>query len=310
MNPGRNTPARKRKARLGQCTAASPVPVQAVSRVVPVMAAALLTVTLLTAGPAAAQLMSSGSGKPVDIDADNALEWHQKELAYVARGHARATQEDTTVYGDVLTAWYREEQGQGKRVHQMVGEGNVRIVSPDRVVEGDRAVYDTDRRILVVTGKKLRLTTPQQIVTARDSLEYYEGDALLVARGDAVAAKADGPDRIKADVLLGRIVKGPDGKDKMDRIDGAGHVVVINATDVAQSDKLVYSVADDVAVLIGNVRITRGDNQLNGQTAEMNMKTKVNRLVAGPETAGRVKALLIPGDKDKAPDASPAGTSR
>ena len=66
----------------------------------------------------------------------------------------------------------------------------------------------------------------------------------------------------------------------------------------------MYSVADDVAVLIGDVRITRGDNQLHGQTAEMNMKTKVNRIIAGKETGGRVKGLLNPENKPK-PDAAP-----
>jgi lipopolysaccharide export system protein LptA len=60
------------------------------------------------------------------------------------------------------------------------------------------------------------------------------------------------------------------------------------------SDKMVYSVVDNVAVLMGNVKITRGDNQLNGEAAEMNMTTKVNRVIAGP-AAGRVSGLLIPG---------------
>lgn len=266
-------------------------------------AAGLLAVGL-TFSAAQAQLLPSGGDQPIDIDADNALEWHQDRTAYVARGNAKATQGDTTVYGDVLTAYYRQEPGRGNRVFQLVSDGNVRIVSPDREVVGDRAIYDADRRILVVTGRALKLTTPSEVVTARDSLEYFEEKNLLVARGDAVALKADG-DRMRADTLVGQMVKAPDGSNKMQRIDGAGNVVVVSAGDVATSEKLVYSVADEVAVLIGDVRLTRQDNQLHGQMAEMNMKTRINRLIAGKETGGRVKGLLNP-ENDKSAPAGPA----
>lgn len=267
-----------------------------------VLAAGLLAACLATASANAQLMPSGGSQQPIDIDADNAVEWHQDRAAYVARGNARATQGDTTVYGDVLTAYYRQVPGQGNKVYQLVSDGNVRIVSPDREVVGDHAIYDADRRILVVTGRALKLTTPSEVVTARDSLEYFEEKSLLVARGDALAIK--GGDRMRADVLIGLLVKAPDGSNKMQRIDGSGNVVVVTAEDVAKSDKLVYSVADDVAVLIGDVRITRGDNQLHGQTAEMNMKTKVNRIIAGKEAGGRVKGLLNPENKPK-PDAPP-----
>lgn len=268
------------------------------------MAAGLLAVGL-TVSAAQAQLLPSGGDQPIDIDADNALEWHQDRTAYVARGNAKATQGDTTVFGDVLTAYYRQEPGRGNRVYQLVSDGNVRIVSPERDVVGDRAIYDADRRILVVTGRALKLTTPSEVVTARDSLEYFEGQNLLVARGDAVALKANG-DRMRADTLVGQMAKAPDGSNKMQRIDGAGNVVVVSAADVATSEKLVYSVADEVAVLIGDVRITRGDNQLHGQTAEMNMKTRVNRIIAGKETGGRVKGLLNP-ENDKPAGPGPSG---
>ncbi|MFB9969277.1 hypothetical protein ACFFMP_04120 [Pseudoroseomonas cervicalis] len=44
--------------------------------------------------------------------------------------------------------------------------------------------------------------------------------------------------------------------------------------------------------LLGGVRITRGDNQLNGQEAIVNMRSGVARLVAAP--GQRVQGLIIP----------------
>ncbi len=262
-------------------------------------AAAALAAGLLLLPPATAPaqgLPGLGSGGlPVEVNAEQAIEWHQDVRAYVARGGASARRGDSTVHADVLTAYYREVPGKGNEVFQLVAEGRVRIVSPSQQVFGDRGVYDVDKQVAVVTGRNLKLVTPTDVVTARDSLEYYEAKEMAVARGDAVAVR--GGDRLRADVLIGQFGKAPDGTTRMERIDGSGNVVVTTATDVALSDKLVYSVADNTAVLIGDVRITRGENQLNGEAAEMNMNTKINRVVAGPAGGGRVTGLLVPGQQ-------------
>lgn len=271
-------------------------------------ALALAAGLILAAAPAAAQTLPGGSGgQPTDINADQAIEWHQDVKAYVARGNASAKRGDTTLHGDVLTAYYREVAGKGNEVFQIVSEGKVRVIGPTQQVYGDHLVYDMDKQVAVVTGRDLKLVTAQDVVTARDALEYYDAQGLAVARGEAVAVRADR--RLRADVLIGQFAKGPDGKSEMNRIDGTGNVVVTTATDVARSDKLVYSVPDNTAVLLGSVRITRGENQLNGDAAEMNMATKINRVIAGPATGGRVKGLLIPGEIQAEAPPSAAGKS-
>jgi lipopolysaccharide export system protein LptA len=45
----------------------------------------------------------------------------------------------------------------------------------------------------------------------------------------------------------------------------------------------------------GNVRVTRGQNQLNGAEADVNMKTGITTLVA--QKAGRVHGLVVPNDE-------------
>ncbi|WP_448206026.1 LptA/OstA family protein [Azospirillum sp. sgz302134] len=269
-------------------------------------ALALAGFLALAATPALAQQTLPGGGgpNPVEINADQAIEWHQDVRAYVARGNASAKRGESTVYADVLTAYYREIPNKGNEVFQLLAEGNVHMVSPSQEVFGDRGIYDVDKKVAVVTGKALKMVTKTDVVTARDTLEYYEDKNLAVARGDALAVRIANGDRMRADILIGQLKKMPDGSSQMERIDGSGSVVVTTTTDVALSDKLVYSVADDTAVLLGNVKITRNDNQLNGEAAEMNMKTKINRVIAGPATGGRVMGLLIPGQ-----DGGPGGGS-
>ena len=76
--------------------------------------------------------------------------------------------------------------------------------------------------VLVLTGRNLKLVTKNEIVTARDSLEYYEKKSMAVARGNAkmrLRNPAKGGERtIQADVLTTRFnspgTKSSKGKSK------------------------------------------------------------------------------------------------
>ena len=68
----------------------------------------------------------------------------------------------------------------------------MQIFTPTDQVQGDRAVYDIDQAVLVLTGHALKLTTPNDVLTARDDLEYWSQKHMAVARGNAVVVTNDG----------------------------------------------------------------------------------------------------------------------
>lgn len=252
--------------------------------------------------PAWAQLFGDSGGLPLDVDADSGIEWHQPQKAYVARGNAQATRGDTTVFADVLFAYYRELSEGGTEVYRLIAEGNVRIVSPNQEIFGGRAVYDIDTKVAVITGDNLRMVTPNEVVTARDTLEYYEDRDLAVARGQAIAVQDE--DKLRADILLGQFAEDETGKLVLDRIDGQGNVVVTTANDVAMSERLMYSASSKIAILTGNVRIRRGENQVIGDIAEMDMNTNINRVLS---SGRRVRGFLIPTEDTRAAGNPEAG---
>lgn len=288
-----------------------------------------------------------GNDQPVEIFADQGIEWHQNASAYVARGNARAVRAETTVYGQTLTAYYRKgpnaanastTEGGGTQIYRVDADGAVRIVSQSGTAYGDKAVYDVDKGILVMTGSKLRLVTVRETITARDTLEYWQQDDMAVARGNAVAVSDD--KRIAADILTAYFVKG-DGKasgpavkpaakpvpraisgetksppakeSDLDRMYAYGNVVVTTPQEVARGDRGVYNARTGIAFLTGSVKITRDQNQLNGDAAEMNLNTNVSRIIASPGTNGGqrppVRALIIPNEKKDGADAKPRGSS-
>lgn len=265
-----------------------------------VLGATLLLVAFAApffAAPAAGQGLNMGGGKedgPIEITADDGIEWWQPKQLYIARGNARARRGEVDLFGDELTAHYRPDAQGDREIWRLDALGNVRIVSPSEQAYGEKGVYDVDQGILVLTGK-VRLDTPQERVTANESLEYWANKNLAIARGDALAIREDR--RLRAEILVAHFdVPDAQGKRKLRRLEAYTNVHVSTPTEIVRGDRGVYDVKSGIATIVGSVKITRGGEQMNGEYAEVDMKSGVSRLLSGPEGRGgdRVKALIIP----------------
>src|SRR3546814_16504661 len=92
------------------------------------------------------------SEAPLEITAEDGIEWRRDEMVYVARGNARAARGDMSVDADVLTARYREGAEGKIDVYSIQADGNVRLASANSTVSGEHAVYDVKKSVLLVTG--------------------------------------------------------------------------------------------------------------------------------------------------------------
>ena len=268
---------------------------------------------------AAAQGLGLGakSGKPIEVFADKGIEWLKADRRYIARGNAKAIQGTTTVYGDTLIAYYSETKGKDSEIYRIDAIGNVKITSPTETAYGETGVYDIINGVLVLKGNNLKLLTREDIITARDSLEYYETKNLAIARGQAKARptkKLNAADNrlVKADVLTALFTNAPKKTAKklprkktskqdpntgtIRRIDAYGNVVIIRPGEIALGDRGTYFPQTGVANLWGKVKITRGDSQMNGDRAIVNMKTGISHIISDNKSKGTppVRMLLAP----------------
>ena len=298
-------------------------------------------VAVLASAPAWAQgvnLGRGGSGAPIEITAQNGIEWDRDAKRYVASGNAIATQGDTSVRGDRLVAWYRDAATGGTEIYRYEAVGNVRFETPTQRVEGDRGIFDVDSEVVVVTGRALRLTTPTDTLTARDTLEYWSARDIAVARGNAMVVS--GERRMTADVMTAHFQQQPragaepaargqpqaraqpapprggtrpapqsagtGGDQRLQRVEAFGNVHVSTPTEIARGDRGVYNMQTSIAQLAGNVRLTRGDNQMAGDFGEVNMNTGLSRLLSAPGSDGRVRGLLVPQQAQQPRPGAPA----
>jgi lipopolysaccharide export system protein LptA len=314
--------------------------------------AGLAIISCHAVGDAAAQSIAAAAAapsdnQPIQINADSGIEWQQNARVYVARGNAVASRGSAEVHADTLTAHYREVKGTGSgsggntEIYRIEADGHVLMKRDAQTVAGDRAVYDVDQAIAVITGKDLKLTTATDVVTARDSLEWYDQKQIAVARGNAVASRQG--KTIKADTLTAYMQKTPPqagkpgapaarpaptpardkppltqasaasgvpnpGESKISRVDAQGNVVVTNTLDTGRGDFGVYNGETGIATLIGNVVIQRGNNVLRGQRGVMDMNNNVSRMLPGPAPGDgrqRVQGLFIRDEAGAARGGSP-----
>ena len=333
------------------------------------LAAAIITVASQSAAHAQAAAGSNNGldmskGGPIEVTAREGIEWRQNEQLVIARGDARAVRGDVTVVGDTLIAHYRRKATPAQagapqvtpaatpvstgsivsggdtganEIYRLEADGHVKIFNPTDIAVGDHAIYDIDQAVLVMTGKNLSLTTPNHVMTARDTMEWWSQKHMAVGRGLATVTTSDGK-RLSGDVLVGYTApdQQPAGAQpaaaqptaakpgsssaaaaaagKLEKVEAFGHVEVRTATETVTGDRGVYVAASDISRIVGHVHITRGLNQLNGDEALVNMKTGISTLVRDP--GARVQGLIVPNDtsnRDGAgttPTAKPAKPAR
>jgi lipopolysaccharide export system protein LptA len=308
-----------------------------------ILLTAFLAALPLAHAPAFAQGLglSQDPERPVEINADQGIEWRRDDQVYIARGNATAKRGDITVRADTLTAHYRPVEGGGTDIYRLDAVGGVVITSPSSKAVGDNGVYDVDNAILVLKGGALKMISQDYTVTARDSLEYWDRRQMAVARGDALVVNQD--KRLSADIVTafftddtqlgepggktqtakraakkeaknqGQDAAGAD-QNQIRRIEGFTNVHISTPGQIATGDRGVYDVESGIATLFGSVKITREDNQLNGEYGEVNLDTGVSRMLSGPPGATGpqpVRGLFSPKKKPQispreGPDTGPA----
>ena len=249
-------------------------------------------ITIGASLPAQSQSLNFGSGDmPIEIDADDGIEWQQDGLMFVARGNARAVRGEVKILADELRAYYRKTSKGATEIWRLDAFGSVHIKSAEGTAYGDKAVYDVDNSILTITGKNLKLVSGQDWLTATDQLEYWEKKQMAVARGNAVSKREN--KRLNAMTLAAYFRKNKKNETRIYRVDAFDDVKIRTGKDEATSDRGVYNVESGIATLTGNVKIIRDDNVLNGCSADVNMNTGISRLHSCAKGNTRVKGRFL-----------------
>lgn len=255
-----------------------------------------IVLMLLSSNGWAQAVLNPDRNEPLEITADDSLEWHRTKQYFKARKNVNAVQGGTTLISDVLTAYYRDGR-EGMEIHTLQADGHVQIISAQSKAYGDHATYDVDKGYVVMTGRNLRLISDGQTVTARDKFQYWVTSGRLEATGHAVAVRLG--DKLEADKLIATFTEDKAGKRTLKTLEAIGHVIITTPSEVLTGELAIYQVATNIAEIHKNVKIMRGPNILEGDRAQVNLETNVSKIFGGTGETGRVRGVFYPGSETK-----------
>lgn len=246
--------------------------------------------------------------EPVEITADNTLEWDRTAKTFTANGHAKARQGTTSVESDVLKARYRSSSAKSLDVRELEAAGSVVLTDKDSKAYGERALYSLDTGLAVMTGNDLRLVAPNGTVSAQKRFEYWTNEGRLEAIGNAEINHKDEKGQIttlKADQFTAYLARDSAGKQALKTLEAKGNVVITTPSETLTGTYGVYDALQQTADITGGVTITRGPNTLEGEKASVDLKTGLSTLAGSGTADGQVRGLFYPDSAPPKPEKNP-----
>ena len=125
----------------------------------------------------------------VEIVSDEGVEWRQKEQIVTTLGRSSAKRGNVTILADKLMAAYQSTEGTPYDIQKINGEGNVVITSDKEQAYGDNVEYSLKDALMILVGSPAKIKMPEELILARDKIEYYGNDKKAIAYGNATIIK-------------------------------------------------------------------------------------------------------------------------
>ena len=183
---------------------------------------------------------TSSTDEPIEIYADNGIEWHKNSKKYVALGNAQAVSGSLSLKSDRIEAYYNETKGSSMDIKNVIAKRNVVIQDKKmKIIGGNFAEYNVKKDYFKVNGSRLRLTSQKNILRSNNKMEYWRSKGVAVATGGAEAQK-ENEFIVKADRLVWNLHE-INKKITVKKIIGFSNVSIRSNNEVAFSDKGIYN---------------------------------------------------------------------
>jgi lipopolysaccharide export system protein LptA len=154
-----------------------------------------------------------------------------------------------------------------------------------------------------IEAANLEVRDKDQVATFTGDVRVQQGDttmrcATLVVfydrEGDKVASASK-----PAVKTMKAATPGPDGEQKIKRLEARGTVVVTQKDQTATGQLGIFDMPTNTVTLTGGVVMTQGQNVLRGDKLVVDLTSGVSRVESAKNGRGRVEGLFVPSDAQK-----------
>ena len=184
-----------------------------------------------------------------------------------------------------------QQQEQGKGPPNALQGFSQNRDEPVNIESNTLEVRDTDK-VATFSGD-VRVKQGDTAMRSQKLVVFYE----QTGENGAAAGNAGKP--------MQAATPGPNGSQKIKRLEARGDVVVTQKDQTATGETGIFDMPTNTVTLTGNVVMTQGKNVLRGDKLIVDLTSGVSRVESGKNGRGRVQGLFLPsGGGPEAPAAS------
>ena len=233
------------------------------------------------------------------VEADESLEWFEKEKYYLAKGNVILKKDGVTLKANIIKADYVFENGENI-LKKIIAKEEVILTKDNTKATGQYMTYDLEEKIANISGSFQTFSSPSGYVESKKIITFdnlnnkaeAEGDVKIILSNKTVIYA----DNIKADF--------ESNNKSLKKAVARGNVIIENKTKGRKSkaDLGVYNANDEIIRLTGNVVIINQKSKLSGSKGITNLRTGISNIVGDKKNKKRVKGTFSPIKKQKKGD--------
>ena len=226
---------------------------------------------LLTCGSAVAssqQTLSEAEKSPLIIDSRDGLKCDRVNQVCTAKGKVVLRKGPYTIYSKKAVAYMRKNTEGKNEIRRVEIFDDVKFFGPlGESAASDEAVYDLDDQII------------QLIPDANKQVTVWKDDYILIANTLDIHFTPSGA-----------------GRPEITHIDALGNVSLSSPIEMVTGDSAKFTPNTNLVIVTGDVRLNREEGQLRGSYAEVNIDTKLSKVLkrAENDTDERVRVFVYP----------------
>ena len=233
------------------------------------------------------------------VEADESLEWFEKEKYYLAKGNVILKKDGVTLKANTVKADYVLQDGENI-LKKIIAKEKVILTKENTIATGQYMTYDLEYKIATISGAFQTFSSPSGYVESKKNIIFDDVNNKAEAEGNVKIILSNKTiiyaDNIKANFE-------PSNKSLKKAI-AKGNVIIENKAKNRKSkaDLGVYNAKDEIIRLTGNVVIINQKSKLSGSKGITNLRTGISNIVGDEKNKKRVKGTFSPIKKQKKGD--------
>ena len=223
------------------------------------------------------------------VEADNSIEYFEKQKTYVASGNAKASKGNFSINAKKIKAF----MGGTKKsnITHIEATGDVIIVNKDNIAKSDYAKYDFKKKFVILKGSNQSIESKKFRLLSKNFISFDETNKIAKSEGD-VKLFLNGPVSVFSRKIDANFNK---SNNTLITAFAQGNVKIETKSETILCNSAKYDNKTRIISLKGNVIIQRDKNVLTGEKGYMDLNTRKSKIESSKSK--RVKGIFSPTKK-------------